>query len=511
MRASVTAARATCLVLVLAGVPALAGGQGAQPLRKSELVRLLSNSLISSNEVASAVRRNCLAFRPTERDWADLRSLGTPPEVVASIAGCSVRPAPLATVSGAPPATGIQVVLRQARVVAAAGAAVGIPVIAARGGIPQAGVRLVLRGSGALDGPTGRDLIVATDDSGFAVFELRGGRRPGVHHFEVAPATGGMLPGRPTVELVIHPGSPAAVLSEPSQILFDPGLDTLVTVAVTVHDSVGLPVAGEAVTLRAAVEDMGFPSDQGVTDSLGRARFVVTRGEVHRGGALQAWVRGVSRSTVVVALGAPLAGAGTGFQQPTVTRGAAGMTLGEPLVFEARTSLGTPAAGRAVSFHGVNAFVTPDSALTDSTGHVRVDVLLGQRVGSAAVIATIDSVEKPVTLQVDPGPAVALIMEHNGARVDGGRLVVAINTEFTLRVGLRDVYGNPTAVGTLGRLLRDNREQFARNLHLARLLIVTEEPAAVVLTFKAVNLGAVDLRISAGISAATRLEVVTGR
>ena len=507
-----TAARLARWVLVLAAVPAVVAGQAAQPLRKSELVRLLSNSLISSSEVASAVRRNCLAFRPTERDWADLRGLDAAPEVVASIAGCAVKPAQLAPSAESPVvATNVQVVLRQARISAAAGSRVSIAIIAARGGIPQAGVRLVLRGSGALGGPSGRDLVEATDDSGFAVFDLRVGRRSAVHRLEVAPAGGGIVPGRPTVEVVVRAGAPASVLSEPTQIMFDQGLDTLAPVAVTVRDSVGLPVAGEAVALRGAVEDMGFPSDQAVTDSLGRARFVVTRGQLRRGGMLQVLVRGAPRSSLVVALGAPLAGAGTGFRRSAAGRGAAGMTLAEPLVFEARTTLGTPAVGRPVTFRGVNAEVAPDSAVTDSAGQAQVEVTLGERVGSAVVIAVIDSVEKPLTFQVDPGPAASLIMEHDGRRVDGTRLVVAVNGEFTLRVGLRDAYGNPASVGALARLLRDNRAQFTANLHLVQLLIVKEEPTGVLLTFKAVRLGAVDLQISAGVAATTRLEVVSGR
>src|SRR6266516_8077880 len=133
--------------LVALGFPVLVAAQGTEPLRKTDLIRLLANPMIRKGEVASAVRRNCLAFRPTERDWADLRGLDAAPEVVASIAGCAVKPAPLAPSAESPVvATNVQVVLRQARISAAAGSRVSIAIIAARGGIPQAGVRLVLRG-----------------------------------------------------------------------------------------------------------------------------------------------------------------------------------------------------------------------------------------------------------------------------------------------------------------------------------------------------------------------------
>jgi len=46
----------------------LSQGGGASPFRKSDLVRLLSGSEMSSTELAQLVRRNCLTFTPTARD-----------------------------------------------------------------------------------------------------------------------------------------------------------------------------------------------------------------------------------------------------------------------------------------------------------------------------------------------------------------------------------------------------------------------------------------------------------
>ena len=76
-----------CILLGVSGFRAL-GAQGTQPLLKADLVRLLTSPLIPGGEVADVVRRNCLAFRPTERDWADLKSLGASADVLASVAGC---------------------------------------------------------------------------------------------------------------------------------------------------------------------------------------------------------------------------------------------------------------------------------------------------------------------------------------------------------------------------------------------------------------------------------------
>ncbi|HEV2749774.1 MAG TPA: hypothetical protein VGV12_04545, partial [Gemmatimonadales bacterium] len=77
---------------VLAGVlvysvtsPSPGAAQGSQPLRKTDVIRLLSNPLISKSEVADLIRRNCIAFRPTPRDWADLRDFGADAEVLSSL------------------------------------------------------------------------------------------------------------------------------------------------------------------------------------------------------------------------------------------------------------------------------------------------------------------------------------------------------------------------------------------------------------------------------------------
>ena len=60
--------------------------QGAAPLRKSDLVRLLSASAMSSEELAQFVGRNCLTFEPTERDRTDWvwNAPGTPQRIPTS-------------------------------------------------------------------------------------------------------------------------------------------------------------------------------------------------------------------------------------------------------------------------------------------------------------------------------------------------------------------------------------------------------------------------------------------
>src|SRR5436309_5441893 len=101
------------VLLALAGhlcAPPAARAQrgGTEPLRKVELVRLLGSRAISTTQVATLVRRNCVAFRPSERDRADLRAAGADDVVLAAIDQCLrarapvSRPAPRPT-APAPP------------------------------------------------------------------------------------------------------------------------------------------------------------------------------------------------------------------------------------------------------------------------------------------------------------------------------------------------------------------------------------------------------------------------
>ena len=65
--------------------------QGAAPLRKSDLVRLLSGSVMTQRELAQLVSRNCLTFSPTQRDRQDFRRLGAEARVLAAVDGCARR------------------------------------------------------------------------------------------------------------------------------------------------------------------------------------------------------------------------------------------------------------------------------------------------------------------------------------------------------------------------------------------------------------------------------------
>src|SRR5438034_5587746 len=67
------------LLLLGGGGTTQAQSAGAEPLRKSDLLRLLSVGTLGSGELAALVRRTCLSFTPTSRDRADLVALGAVP------------------------------------------------------------------------------------------------------------------------------------------------------------------------------------------------------------------------------------------------------------------------------------------------------------------------------------------------------------------------------------------------------------------------------------------------
>jgi hypothetical protein len=508
-------------VLLLIALPAAASAQRGAPLLKTDLIELLSSPVIPHQEIADLVRRNCLAFRPTDRDWTDFRNLGAAPDVVASISGCAAgratpaagsSPASVAnaaTALGVTP-TSLQVMLRQPRIQAAAGSQARIVVLAARGGLPQPGAQLLLRGSASIDGGSGRDMVVATDDSGFAVFPLRVGRRLTSYHLEVAPASGGTFPGRPVVELVVRAGAAASASVEPREIMFEQATDSLVPVVVTVRDSVGHAVRGEAVVVRGMTSDMAFMPDTAVTDSAGRARIVVARSSMRRRGTLQVQVHDRPMATLDVLFGMPLSDAETDFVPITIASGFAGNGLGEPVAFEARTKQGRPAVGRTVTFRAVNASVEPATAITDSAGRARVEVTLGERVGPAAIIATVDSIEKRITVQVDPGPAVDLVLEHKGFRVNGRWVGVGLDTTFVVRMRMVDAYGNSTDVAGLARMLREM--PFDARIPIVHVVSIQEEPTGVALTLKAIHPGRASVKLrAADITAAFLVEVVDVR
>ena len=494
-------------VLALATFVAPLAAQSPPPLDKTELIRLLTNPLFAQTEVADVVRRSCLKFHPTERDWADLRSAGAGGEVIASAAACDSRRSSSAgsAVSSSDEASQpVTAVAQPADVVTSVGMGGSVRVRLSRGRTPLRRTTLALRGTTVLGLP--RDASAVTDDSGIALFRLPPVARTGTHQFEIRTGAGATLPGQPAVLYSVRSSRPTRVRLTPDYIAFR-GTDSTATIVAAVTDSLGNPVSGEPVDLSGGI---GTPLTA-ITDSLGRATLAVTAGSVTRGGTVQVRVRGLAPVDMEIAAPAGLSGVNTGFLPVASAYGPVGNALGEPLIFRARTVQGAPAAGRTVRFRTLNARVTPESAVLDSTGRVRVDVVLGIRAGEAAVIASIDSVERIVTLRAEPGPIDSLILDRNGETVNGRAIVVQVGVPFALRLRARDLYGNATSIEALGQALRAGRGRLNIRQQDLQLVALESADTAVVVTLKAVRLGTYQFLIGSGITANVRVDAVLQR
>jgi hypothetical protein len=535
------------VLLLAAGLVARLDAQGTEPLRKTDLIRLLSNAMIRKGEIADLVRRNCLTFRPTERDWADLRNLGADADVMSSIGGCGARagsraggtqprapaapapgpapglvlgpapgPAPrpaaepAATPTAAPPAA-LNVTSLPGRVTALAGADALLRVGVRRGDTPQRGVTLTLRGSANSSGGPRRVAQAVSDDSGLVVFRVPAGRLATTYHFEVVSGGGFALPGRPTLDLVVRASRPAVADVRPARVELGGAQEGAVTVQVAVRDSFGNAVPNEPLELRPERADLGVAAETRAADSLGRVAFVIETANVQRPGRLEVRARGERLGVLDVVLVNTAAGAGSGFQPSSGQRGGARTLLSEPLVFQARTPSGRPLPGRVVVFRARNAQLARDSAVTDSVGRARVDVTLGSRAGPAVVTASLDSVQAAETLAVDPGPAVELILERDGARVDGGRIIVERDVPFALTLKARDGYGNLIPTVSLARTLQDVLRQYNARSQLLRFVGVQSDSLTATLKFKPIAIGTTDLTIAAGLTASVSVEVVRPR
>jgi len=305
MRASLTA---TALTLM-----GLAGGlsaQKAEPLRKTDLIRLLSAGTMSTAEIADLIKRNCVSFTPTARDRENLTSLGADSAIFARIDAC-VR---ARTTAAAPHAAPPRAAPAAAAAVAATAAApteglVAVPLVSQLsvpvGGVAEIGValkrgtkavpgaRVVLLGSAGVAGGAAhpRDAEAVTDAQGVALFRIPAGTQPGVHRLSFAMASGEAVTAMTEVELATVPASPgAAAAAVGTRTPAAAGTDFVVgfgqrgmagqhapqPVVLEVRDSSGTPIVAFPVTWTVTNGDLlgAVPT----TDTAGHARTEVVFG-----------------------------------------------------------------------------------------------------------------------------------------------------------------------------------------------------------------------------------------
>jgi len=308
--------------------------QGAQPLRKAELVRLLATKARSKTEVAALVRRSCVTFHPSERDRADLRAAGADDAVLAAIDQClrahaAARPsapptaAPPAAAAPAPAAAPpparaptqplvapLRVVVSQ-QIAAPAGGAADVAVQLYRGTDPQPGVELLLRGASVIPGGATQDPVAITDWRGIATFRVLAGTAPGTYRLTVAMPNGPPLGPTTRIDFIttpifVPPPPPKPVVSEGltrftqgTELHGTAGAALAVPLVLEVRDTTGAPFVGELVTFTAT----GGAVDPGVatTDRSGTLRVRVTLGERAGPVVVTAKVGPLSRTATVYA------------------------------------------------------------------------------------------------------------------------------------------------------------------------------------------------------------------
>ena len=293
-----SAFRILALVIALFA-PTTAGAQtDSRPLRKTDLIRLLTDSALSPAQVAAQVGKSCLAFTPTARDRANLVALGADSGVMARIDACArarataVRPPPPAAPPAQPaPVTPAPVpsptpvaaprpvaVPLVSRVQAVAGGTTLVGVALKRGDDPVAGARLVLLGSARVSGG-GADAAAVTDARGLAQFRFPAGSRAGTYRLGVM-VDGDSLAAPVEVQLTIvapapppAPAAPAAPVPAPERTGFVLGMaqrgrvgeEARLPLVFEVRDSTGHAIPGFAVEL--SVVNGRVSSAQLTTDS----------------------------------------------------------------------------------------------------------------------------------------------------------------------------------------------------------------------------------------------------
>src|SRR5439155_873483 len=142
---------------------------------------------------------------------------------------------------------------------------------------------------------------------------------------------------------------------------------------------------------------------------------------------------------------APISGVRTGFVLGMGQHAAVGARPTHPLLFEVRDTVGAAVPGQPVRLEVMNGQLSATRLMTDTNGHVQVDLTLGPKVGPVQVSATVGAVERQATLYAEPGPAVQLTVRC-GDEAIGTQVAFAWRGAVVLRVTARDGFANAAPV-----------------------------------------------------------------
>ena len=410
--------RYALLAAVLASSPATGIAQEAEPLQKSDIIRLLTGTTYSKAEVAGIIRQSCLSFTPTERDLSDFRALGADETVMAAIGGCSGGPA-VAPVA-------LQLSMDRRVFDVTVGDTVRIPAGVRRAGAVEGGLGLQLVGSGALTG--GSDARAVTDPSGQATFVFPVGTRAGRYNLTIEAAQ--PLGGSRAVTVRVRAGAASRAVATPDPVALSPD-GAIAPLQVVLSDRYGNPAGGVLVDVRSGSEDgpsiaSGRTSAEGILDlsvdesMVGRANRLVY---ISGGSALGS--SGVARPAGAVAAIAAISGEGQGAD--------ARRELAAPLVVAVLDASGAPARNVEIRFSASNGGVEPETARTDDRGRASVVVTTGAQGLETTVTARAGDVIQVYAFPITRGGMTVAAIES--ALVQAAGLVAAGDP-----AGARDLY-----------------------------------------------------------------------
>lgn len=376
------------LALFLAAVPAQA--QDA-PLRKSDIVRMLSGSTYSVDEVATIVRTNCLSFTPTDRDMADFRDLGANDAVLSAVRQCAERGRTGGEAEPRPAVRPTYEVEPVSTIVTAPVDSVAlVTVLVRRGGQPAQGLAITLRGSGDIEGGADADRVATSGADGRAIVRVPTGTRVAAYALEIVSAQG-VLTGTTSVRLETTPGAPAALSSPTSPLVYEGGDLDLPVRVLDAHGNV-VPDAEIAV---AGMPD-GSVLERGATGEDGRIDMTLSADEMR--GVNRLVISSGTGTLAEIELRLEIRAATMQFlERGTSQTGVPDEPFEQPLTVEVYDVAGNPAADVEVRFTVRNGRLSADSVRTGGNGLAAVRVTAGP------------DASRPVEIRARSGPAEAVV------------------------------------------------------------------------------------------------------
>ncbi len=275
----------------LVASPALMSAQQATPLRKSELVRLLTGGTYAQEEITAMVTRSCLAFLPTARDRDDLRALGASRNLLAAVHRCAQPPESVIA-----PSTERVFVAEQVEVTA--GDTARILALATREGRVEAAVALRL-----LEPSNDAERLLAeatTGEHGEATLVLEAGAVAGVRTLQLRRSEN--QSETRDLSLIVRPAAPVRALVVPGTIRLPARADTVLTVLILPRDAFGNAVTElDLVLERRRVGSAPDTLDRINSGSAGLGRLALGTVGLRQEDVLHVTVDGVVLGTAPVA------------------------------------------------------------------------------------------------------------------------------------------------------------------------------------------------------------------